>query len=260
VITLADEIQARTALSPSSLPGLDWALNPYKGCGHACAYCYAPSVLRDARPWGSYVEAKANVPELLGKELAKKAKGVVGIGTVTDAYQPAEAATCLTRRCLEVLLRHDWPVCIQTKSALVLRDMDLISRFSQREIGVTITTADEAMRRIFEPGAPAFEERLGIFRAAREHGIKAWLFLGPILPGATDAAAIISAAADAGAGSVIYDRLRLKPGIRERLSAAMPAQLASSFLQASGEGFFKAKYQEIEELCKKYGLNCRTAF
>jgi DNA repair photolyase len=123
------EARASTALSPSRLPGLDFALNPYRGCGHGCIYCYSPDVLRlgGKEPWGSFVEVRKNLPVLLAKE-RKACSGVVGLGTVTDPYQPAEEKTRLTRYCLEQLATAKCSVCVQTKSDLVARDTDILSR------------------------------------------------------------------------------------------------------------------------------------
>ena len=167
------EIIVKTALSPSKLPGLDYALNPYRGCEHACIYCYAPSVIHwDKGKWGELVEVKVNLPRILSKELRIKKKGVVGLSTVTDPYHPAEKKYEITRRCLELLLMHDFPVCIQTKSSLVLRDMDLLKRFSNIEVGVTLTTLDERVREKLEPGASSVAQRLNALSELSRNGIQ----------------------------------------------------------------------------------------
>ena len=154
------EVTCTTALSPSNLPGLDYALNPYRGCSIGCVYCYAPSVLREERPWGRFVDVKRNIPAVLAKALKRKARGMVGLGTVTDGYQPLEGRYHLTRYCLEQLVRFDFPVSVQTKSSLVLNDLDLLRRLSDAEVGVTVTTLDEAQRRHFEPFASPSERRI----------------------------------------------------------------------------------------------------
>ena len=123
------EITCKTALNPSSLPGLVYSLNPYRGCQHKCAYCYVPNVLRIKRcKWGEFVNVKTNIPVVLSKELRNKKQGVVAISTVTDPYQPIEKKYLLTRFCLEQLLRADFPISIQTKSDLVTRDINIISK------------------------------------------------------------------------------------------------------------------------------------
>ncbi len=212
------EIKVKTALSPSQLPDLDYALNPYRGCGHACVYCYAPSVIRwDKGKWGELVEVKVNLPRILSKELRAKEKGVVGLGTVTDPYQPAEKKYEITRRCLELLLLHDFPVCIQTKSSLVLRDMDLLRQFSNIEVGVTLTALDDGARAKMEPGTSSVEER---FRALEELGkndINTWVFLGPVMPYITEVEALVEAIAEVKPKYVLVDKLRLKEGVWERV-------------------------------------------
>jgi DNA repair photolyase len=101
-------------------------MNPYRGCAHGCRYCYAPNIMRiPRREWGRFVEVKRNIPKILSDELKKKKKGVVGISTTTDPYQPVEKKYKLTRFCLEQLLKHDFPVSVLTKSRLVSRDLDI---------------------------------------------------------------------------------------------------------------------------------------
>jgi len=208
------EIKVKTALSTSHLPGLDHALNPYRGCSHACIYCYAPSVIHwDKGKWGELVEVKINLPRILSKELRLKKKGVVGLGTVTDPYQPAEKKYELTRRCLELMLMHDLPVCIQTKSSLVLRDIDLLKEFSDIEVGITLTTLDDSLRQKMEPGASSIDERLRTLSELRENGIKTWVFLGPLMPHITDVEALVDAITVIKPGYVLVDRLRLKGGV-----------------------------------------------
>ncbi|MBU4374144.1 MAG: radical SAM protein [Euryarchaeota archaeon] len=208
------EIIVKTALSPSKLPGLDYALNPYRGCAHACVYCYAPSVIQwDKGKWGELVEAKVNLPRILSKELRVKKKGVVGLGTVTDPYQPAEKKYEITRRCLELLLIHDFPVCIQTKSSLVLRDIDLLKKFTNIEVGVTLTTLDDSVMAKMEPGASTVEERLRALEELSKNGIKTWVFLGPVMPYITDVEALVEAIVDVKPRYVLVDRLRLKEGV-----------------------------------------------
>lgn len=213
------ELKVKTALSPSQLPGLDYALNPYRGCSHACIYCYAPAVIHwDKGKWGDLVEVKINLPRVLSKELRTKKKGTVGLGTVTDPYQPAEKKYEITRRCLELLLMHDFPVCIQTKSALVLRDMDLLKRFSKIEVGITLTSHDDSVRQKLEPGAPSIRERLQALEELGKNGIDTWVFMGPVMPYITDVEALLCAIADVKPKYVLVDRLRLKEGIWDSIT------------------------------------------
>jgi len=179
------EIQSKSILSKSQI--YDYALNAYVGCAHGCVYCYARFMKRFTghhEPWGEFVDVKINAPELLSREIRKKKKGTVWISGVCDAYQPIEKKYKLTRRCLEVLVDNDWPVSIQTKSPLVLRDLNILRRAKDAEVGFTITTADDRMRKIFEPGAPAIEKRIEALETLHEEGIKTFVMVAPLLPGA----------------------------------------------------------------------------
>ncbi len=114
--------------------------------------------------------------------MSKVPRGIVLMSTVTDPYQPLEKNQRLTRACLEVLSRHNFPLHVLTKSPLVVRDIDLFSTLSLVEVGVTLTTDDEKVRRLFEPHAPPIPERIGALQRLSQEGIKAYAFLGPMLP------------------------------------------------------------------------------
>jgi DNA repair photolyase len=237
------EISCKTALSLSGLPGLDYTLNPYMGCGHACVYCYAPATLRYNGPdlWGTFVNAKADIPRVLERELRNKKRGVVGISTVTDPYQPAEEKFKLTRSCLEVLLSKGFPICIQTKSSLVLRDLDLIKGFSEKEVGFTVTTLDERIGAVIEPGASTTGARLKALKTLSDEGIPTWAFIGPMVPGALgrrELAEVLKAVKRAGVSHVMLDRLRLKPGMWARLEPPLKMH-APDVLEACRSALFK---------------------
>ncbi|MBI5846590.1 MAG: radical SAM protein [Nitrospirae bacterium] len=179
------EIQAKSILSKSGIPGTDYCINAYVGCSHACVYCYATFMKKytgHTEPWGAFVDVKVNAAELLRKQLQKAKRGHVMISSVTDAYQPIEVKYRLTRQCLEILFEHQFPVGVLTKSPLVLRDLDIIKGFDEIEVGITISTDDEVMRKIFEPGAPPIEARINTLRKLKESGVKTYVFIGPMLP------------------------------------------------------------------------------
>lgn len=147
------EIQSKSIITKSELPESEYCLNPYIGCSHGCIYCYARFMKRftgHSEPWGDFVDIKMNAPELARNSVKKikKAGGVVLIGSVTDAYQPIEKKYQLTRNVLIELLKEDIPISILTKSALVTRDIDLLSQFSCCSVGLTITTTDEKISQI----------------------------------------------------------------------------------------------------------------
>ncbi len=179
------EIDARTVLSKSKIPGADYCLNPYVGCFHGCRYCYATFMKRftgHTEAWGSFVDVKINTPEVLRRQLQRASRGNIMLSSVTDAYQPIESRYKLTRQCLEVISEYQFPVSILTKSPLVLRDVDLIQQIKDIEVGITVTTDDDRIRRLFAPQAPPISARIRTLRKLHEHGIATYAFIGPVLP------------------------------------------------------------------------------
>ncbi len=256
------EVFCRSALSFSRLPGLDYALNPYRGCQHACVYCYAPSVLRESRSWGGFVDVKVNMPTVLSRELKKKKKGVVGVSTVTDPYQPLEKRYEVTRLCLEQLLRRDFPVSIQTKSSLVLRDLDLLCRFSSVDVGFTITAFDDEACMLYEPFASSVGERLSALGEIAEAGVRTWVFVGPIMPYITDMGdgleGLIKGVSRVGVDVVFVDRLNMKPGLDVKLRAFY-LEFYPELLEKYGSvdrGYFERVRSDIVSLCREHGIRC----
>lgn len=263
------EATCKTALSKSSLPGLDYSLNPYTGCEHACAYCYAPSTLRYAgnELWGSFVTAKTNIPVILEKEARKSKPGIVGISTVTDPYQPLENRLKLTRSCLEVLRAKNFSVCVQTKSALVRRDIDILTEFRDSEVGFTITGYDDSISSILEPGASPISERLRAMKELSDAGIRTWAFIGPVLPGLffeADIDRLLPQIKDAGASRILYDRLRLKPGIKEAMLSRL--SLRPDLKKAFEDAMRDVRLQDdsvgrkIKAKAIESGMTCDPAF
>jgi DNA repair photolyase len=228
------EIECKTALSTSTLPGLAYSLNPYRGCQHNCAYCYAPNVLRVPREhWGDYLKVKKNIPLVLAQELKKKKQGVVGISTVTDPYQPLEQKYKLTRFCLEQLLQYDYPVHIQTKSALVIRDIDLLVRFSDSQVMLSIGTLHDNERRLLEPHTSSIQERITALQKCAKAGLKTAVFFGPVYPttSVNEIPGFLDIMKNAGVQEIWVDMLRLKPGVMEniRKNLTLDGEIAQRF-------------------------------
>jgi len=180
------EILAKTAMTKTGIPGADYVINPYVGCGHGCRYCYADFIVRKfkkvSQPWGEFAQVKINAPEVLKEEIKRKKKGMVYLSSICDPYQPIEEKYKLTRRCLEILLEYQFPVSILTKSKLILRDIGLFKKFEDCEVGLTIPTDDEQIRKIFEPKSPSVKDRIGTLDNLHSQGIYTYVFIGPILP------------------------------------------------------------------------------
>jgi len=179
------EVFSRTVLTKTAIPGLDYCINPYVGCGHGCRYCYATFMKRftgHMEPWGEFVDVKVNAPHLLRRQLKRARRGVVSLSTVTDPYQPLEKKYKLTRECLEALLERQFTVSLLTRSSLCLRDMDLFKRFEKIEVGLSVTTHDEPIKKIFEPHSPSIASRIRALTALRREKIGTYAFIGPMLP------------------------------------------------------------------------------
>jgi DNA repair photolyase len=243
------EIKARSILSQSRV--FDYALNPYVGCEYGCRYCYARFMKRftgHKEKWGEFVDVKINAPELLEKEIKRKTIGRVWISGVCDPYQPIENKYRLTRRCLEILVENNWPLTVQTKSPLVVRDIDILKKSSTLEVCLTITTADERIRKIFEPRAPSIKERLRALSILHSEGIKTHAMIAPLLPGAEKLANALKDRVD----YVLIDRMNYHHADwvyrKYRLQWAMKNE------------FFIKKAKELEKAFKKISISCEVLF
>ena len=207
------EVQAKGILNKSKI--YEYCVNCYTGCEHNCRYCYASLFMRrysgHVEPWGEFVDVKVNAPEILQKQVRRAKKGVVWLSSVCDAYQPLEAKYRLSRRCLEILAEAEFPVTVQSKSVLLLRDVDVFRRFKDIEVGFSIATDDDKVGRLFEPGAAPISERLAAFTELKKAGIRTFAFAGPLLPGNPEA---LAAALDGKADRVLIDRMNYLDQIR----------------------------------------------
>jgi DNA repair photolyase len=220
---------SRSALARNRSPDIpfDASLNPYRGCEHGCAYCYA-------RPTHEYlgfsagldfetrILVKTDAPELLRRELLRPGwrPQVIALSGVTDPYQPVERKLELTRRCLQVLAEFRNPAALITKSRLVVRDLDVLAelaRFDAVSVTLSVTTLDAKLARELEPRAAQPRARLAAVRRLAEAGVPVGVNIGPVIPGLTDheIPAILEASAEAGAGWAGYIMLRLPYGVRD---------------------------------------------
>ncbi len=256
------ETVVRHALSRSGLPGFSYSLNPYRGCQHGCVYCYSPCVLREKRPWGSFVDVRVNIPTILSREIRRKPRGAIWIGSVTDPYQPIERRYRITRMCLEQLLPYDPPISILTKSHLCTRDFDLLAKFSDCELGFSFSCFDERVRKAMEPKASRIEERLKAASEAVSAGLEPWGFIAPIVPGVStregELERLIYAMADAGIKRVGFDGLHPKPCMWPRFSNFLSKQfpqLAPRMKSILRERKYLVEAaRRIEEACNEIGL------
>ncbi len=234
------EDATREILSHNDSPdvGFVWSVNPYRGCQHACAYCYA-------RPTHEYlgfgagtdfetrIVVKTRAPELLQAAFDRPSwKGeTVAFSGVTDCYQPLEACYRLTRRCLEVCGAYRNPVAVVTKAALVERDLDVLgelARLARAQVMISIPFLDPERARALEPWAPSPSRRLLVLERLVRAGVPAGVLVAPVIPGLNDEEIprVLEAARDAGARRAAWVLLRLpgstKAVFEERLRAAAP--------------------------------------
>lgn len=238
------EEEARSIVSSNDSPDVpfSFSVNPYRGCFHACAYCYA-------RPTHQYLDfgagtdferkivVKTNAPDLLREWLARRRArdDVLAFSGVTDCYQPLEASYELTRGCLGACAEFRQPVGIITKGALVERDLDLLVRLRERaavRVYVSLAFVDEKDARLLEPFAATPQRRLATMRRLADAGIPVGVALAPVIPGINDHAvpAALEAARDAGADQAFLTLLRVPaevlPVFEARLRESFPERAA----------------------------------
>ena len=220
----------------------DRSINPYKGCEHGCVYCFARPThaylgLSPGLDFETRIFAKPDAAALLERELAKPGyrPSVLALGANTDPYQPAERELGITRGVLEVLERTRHPTCIVTKSALVIRDLDILAAMAERKlvsVMLSVTTLDRGLARVMEPRAPTPARRLLAVRALNEAGVPTGVLTAPIVPAINDVEleSLLEAVRDAGAKRAGYVLLRLPLEIRdlfvEWLEAHFPERAA----------------------------------
>jgi DNA repair photolyase len=285
------EEEAKAIIASNDSPDIafEYSVNPYRGCFHACSYCFA-------RPTHQYlgfgagtdferkIVVKVNAPDLLRRELSRKSwKGdTLVFSGVTDCYQPLEAIYGLTRRCLEICREFRNPVGIVTKGALIRRDLDVLSALAREAdvaVYVSIPFADDGTARAMEPNVSPPSQRLETLAALSAAGIRTGVAIAPVIPGMNDSqiAKILAGAREAGASSAFITLLRLPaevlPVFEERLAEAFPdraARVWSGIRQVRGGRLYDSRWgarmegggprwEAIENLfaieCRRLGLN-----
>ncbi|MDM4764190.1 Rv2578c family radical SAM protein [Galbitalea sp. SE-J8] len=226
------EVLAKTALNRvpgQGFMGGAWTINPYRGCSHACVYCFARRTheyleLDAGADFDSEIIVKVNVAEVVARELARRREPIpaVALGTNTDPYQRAEGRYRLMPGVVAALAQHGTPFSILTKGSLLRRDLPLLAeaaRHTAVDLAMSIAVYDDELQQSIEPGTPSTSARLATVTAVRDAGLDCSVFLMPILPYLTDTRAhldeALRRAKQAGATSVLYTALHLRPGTKE---------------------------------------------
>jgi DNA repair photolyase len=226
-------IRVKSALARAHGMPFKWALNPYRGCTHACEYCYARKYqahleLGAGDDFSTLIFVKENLPEVLKRELARPgwSREHVAVGTATDPYQPIEGRTTITRRCLEVLHASGTPFSIVTKGPMVVRDVDLLSQAARGagcQVFLSVPTVDERAWASLEPGTAPPAQRLRAVRTLSDAGIDAGVLMMPLVPGITTTRAAVQQTLEAihraGARFVGANVAHLEEGVRSHFFA-----------------------------------------
>ncbi len=177
------EREAKSIYTRTKLPGIEYTINQYVGCEHRCAYCYARymSKWKEYGKWGTWIEVKTNAPELA----RKRVNGEVSMSSVSDPYQPLEKEIQLTRKVLENMDKNT-KLSILTKSDLVLRDIDILKKFKNLSVGLTVNCFSEKVRKILEPHASSNEKRIKALKKLNREGINTFCFISPVIPKLTE--------------------------------------------------------------------------
>lgn len=236
-------VTAKTILTPRSM-------NIYRGCSHGCIYCDSRSKCYQFTHNFEDIEVKQNAPELLEEALRKKRKRcMIGTGSMCDSYIPIEKELGLMRRCLEIIERHNFGATPQTKSDLVLRDLDILTRINNKTkavVQMTLTTADDELCRKIEPGVCPTSRRFEVLQACREAGIPTVVWFSPLLPFINDTKenieGIVDYCARAGVQAIICFGigLTLREGNREYFYSALDRK----FSMSSTTDSLKERYQK----------------
>jgi len=245
----------KSFLSPTSMGGSDYTINPYYGCTHGCVYCYAKTMLanQDSRTWGHFV-GKYVFPNFNIKKGTGASKVI--FSSMTDAYQIAEAKEGQTRKILEAIYESDLSISILTKSDLVTRDIDLFQKMKQVEVGFSISFLDDLSKRL-EPGAPVSSLRIAALKKLHEAGIKTYVFVSPIIPYYSEAVRIIEEVYPY-VDYMMFDTINLKdPENRKFVFQQLELIDEYRFHQLFDESLsYQKAYlslkKEIHEACEKY--------
>ncbi|MBW2990764.1 radical SAM protein [Candidatus Woesearchaeota archaeon] len=271
--TRIQEIQCKSAIGKCGFPGGGWAINPYVGCGHACAYCYARFMKRftgHSEKWGSFVDARINIAKVLEKQMhSSRYKGErIFIGTVTDPYQPIEKKYELTKSILGVLVNYNNPVSILTKSDLVLRDLDLLKKFRDIDVNFTVNTLDEKWKELVEPNSPTIKQRLQAMKKLVNKGIEVEAMMGPYWPIFTDVEALFKEFKKTGVSHIFTESFNttgdnwvgVEKALKKHHPQFLPGIKETFFNKRKFYKFYTEAKDKIKQLSKKYKLTVTIYF
>lgn len=261
------ETQASEIIIKSNLPDADFVINPYVGCMHRCFYCYARFMKRftgHTEEWGEFIDVKINAADLIPKNTKKYNKKSIFLSSVTDPYLSVEKRYQLTRKILERLIPLQPKLGVQTKSDLVLRDIDLLKQFKTCEVGFTITAMNDSLRKETEPFASSIQDRIKALEKLKKAGISTYVFVGPILPFLTDWKSIVQKTRHC-SDFYMFENLNISGTIWncvERWLKEKHPDLLDKYekIYFSENSYWIDVEKEIKDFCKAQRIKYRTYF
>lgn len=259
------EVNVKTYLSKSKLPGVDYTINPYVGCPHKCVYCYAEYMKKftaHPEPWGEFLDVR-RCPVPLRPYLLFHTH--VMLSSVTDAYNPYEKDFRLTRKLMEQLVFCQAHVQVLTKSPLIVRDIDLFKKLPSFEGALSFSSAQESFRQLAEPCAGTVQEKLNALKTLKENGLSTAVVIAPIFPQITDWKEIIALTRPY-TDRYHFDALNMRPAYQKRvmvfISLYFPQylELYSSIYEQQDLSYWHRLQEEINDFCQREHIQGRADF
>jgi DNA repair photolyase len=262
-----NKVLTKNIITKSNLPDADFVINPYIGCTHSCIYCYARFMKRFTghnEKWGQFVDVKINSSETI-PEASKKIKNKsVFMSSVTDPYMPIEKKYQITRKILSKIVALEPNLSVQTKSSLVLRDVDILKQFNNCQVGMTITTLDDNIRKQVEPNASSVPERLSALKQLKKSGLSTYIFIGPILPYISNWKNIINKTKDY-VDCFMFENLNIHGTIHKDVYKWLESYHSEKIIkykniQKDKAAFWENMKIEIEQFCIDQGIYFKMYF
>lgn len=264
-------IEAKTILTKvkgsESWYGIDYNMNLYKGCSHGCIYCDSRSNCYQIKNF-NIVRGKLNAISTLERELSRKEKGVIGMGSMSDPYNPQEKKYEITRDALKLIQKYNYGVSIDTKSDLVLRDIDCLKEISKKNnviVKFTITTASDELSKKIEPHVCPSSKRFAAIKKLSDNGIFVGIMINPVLPFITDSAenirSLVRLAHESGAKFIhTYMSMTLRDNQRDYYYSKIDKEIKKRYIETYKESYLcyplnaKMLYRIFMEECEKRGI------
>ncbi len=262
------EIYSKGILTKSHIPDVDLVVNPYVGCEHGCIYCYAEFMKRFTNhhePWGSFLDIKMNSPNLV-KPRGQYRNKKVFLSSVTDPYLPHERKYRLTRKILKKLVTHQPIISILTKSELVERDIELLKKFNNLEVGVSVSTINIEYMKQLEPRASTPIRRFDALKKCKEAGLKTYVFISPIFPYITEVEKIMKMTVDF-TDYFMFENLNIRPTNRKKIfdfikknRPELQKEYKIIYNKLQDNSYWDLLSFQIEKFSKKFNIECINCF